>query len=421
MMDARSARRLQLDRQVSHWDAASLALLDPTDFAPPAAWQALERYLGKAVSSSLEASTARLRREVQGCRQQLDTARTEDELAVVERRLQAVRRRYLQVETVVAFYGQAVNTRTNSKLASHLRALDRIAEISMTTVLDPLGVVTPPVLTYVGEGLGAQILKAHIRYWDGSLSPAAAIKVTRHNLYRPTSLVHETGHQVAHLLGWNKEVVAAFGAGLPATSALAAIWSSWVSEITADAFAFAHCGYPAVAALHDVVANDAASVLRVIPGDPHPVAYLRVLLGVEMCRRSHGRGPWDDLAASLVQTYPLTEAEPEVRALITASVPRLPSLVAVLLERTMSCFGGRPLSALVDPARVSPAALERLALEAGPSLYTSPFWARKEPLRIVALTGLGMATDPARTPEYAARFATFATTLSTLAAARPAA
>ena len=42
-MDARAAWRLQLERQVTHWDVASLALTDPTDFAPSASWLALER------------------------------------------------------------------------------------------------------------------------------------------------------------------------------------------------------------------------------------------------------------------------------------------------------------------------------------------------------------------------------------------
>lgn len=36
--------------------------------------------------------------------------------------------------------------------------------------------------------------------------PVTAIKIVRHNLYRPTSLFHETGHQAAHLTGWTDSV-----------------------------------------------------------------------------------------------------------------------------------------------------------------------------------------------------------------------
>ncbi len=51
--------------------------------------------------------------------------------------------------------------------------------------------------------MGASILRAGIRLWNpGTVNPVAAVKVVRHNLYRPTSLFHETGHQVAHLTGW---------------------------------------------------------------------------------------------------------------------------------------------------------------------------------------------------------------------------
>ena len=38
------------------------------------------------------------------------------------------------------------------------------------------------------------------------MNPVAAIKVTRHNLQRPTALIHEAGHQVAHITGWNEEL-----------------------------------------------------------------------------------------------------------------------------------------------------------------------------------------------------------------------
>ena len=58
------AVRTQLERQVSHWEAAIEALGRPDDFAAPEAWRAVERYLGQAVRSSLHRSTERLRGEV---------------------------------------------------------------------------------------------------------------------------------------------------------------------------------------------------------------------------------------------------------------------------------------------------------------------------------------------------------------------
>jgi len=418
-MDLTAALRIQLERQVSHWDAASLALGDPTRFASSAAWATLERYLDRAVRASLAESTRQLRREVEGLRVQLENAADGPQLLEVARRLQQVRRLHGEVETVVSFYSDAVNTRTNPTLGTHMRALDRLAVTSMTNVLGPMGRPTPPVLTYVDKGLGAAILRAGVRLWDGRLSPAAAIKVTRHNLYRPTSLVHETGHQVAHLLGWNEQVSTALGAVLADDPTLAQVWQSWTSEITADAYAFVHCGYAAVAALHDVVANELESVLRLLLGDPHPVPYIRVLLGVQMCRRSYGSGPWDDLATAWTQTHPLRLAAPAVGRLLARSVPRLPDIADALLHRPYPALGARTLARLVDPQRVSPAELARLATASGPSLFTSPHLVQREQLRVVALTGLRIATDPRGTTRHASDLAQFAQTLggSTLTSA----
>ena len=111
------------------------------------------------------------------------------------------------------------------------------------------------MLTYVDKGMGASILRAGLRLWDGApLSPAAAVKVTRQNLLRPTALIHEAGHQVAHIVGWNEELAALLARELTPPE-VAAEWSSWASEIAADTFAFVNTGYGAVAALHDVVSG----------------------------------------------------------------------------------------------------------------------------------------------------------------------
>jgi hypothetical protein len=413
--DVGVALRLQLERQVSHWDAAALALEDPSSFASPVAWQLLESYLDRAVRRSLAVATAGLRSEITGVRAQLTSSSSPSELMAVARRVQQVRRRYGQVEAVISFFTDAVNTRTSPTLGTHLRALDRLATASMATTLVPLGRPVPPVLTFVDKGLGAAIVRAGVRLWDGQLSPAAAIKVTRHNLYRPSSLVHETGHQVAHLLGWNHEARRQLGRTLADDPELAAIWMSWTSEITADAYAFVHCGYAAVAALHDVVASEIESVLHLSPGDPHPVSYIRVLLGVEMCRSQYGRGPWDQLGAAWRATHPLSSARPAVRAVLARSVTRLPGIVDALLAQPAACFGERSLVDVVDPARVSPASLDRLARDHGDALLTSPMLVVDEGLRVVALTGYRIATEPAATARHAGDFARFAQRLGSSA------
>jgi len=330
------------------------------------------------------------------------------------------RGRFLRAETVLDFYGDAVSTRTSPRLAGLLGGCDALAVRSMEQALLPLGIRVPPVLTYVDKGLGASILRAGIRLWDGgSPSAVAAVKIARHNLVRPTALIHEAGHQVAHLTGFNDELAAVLRLELATSpSDVTTTWASWASEIAADAFAFVSTGYGSVAALHDVLAGDAATVYRHLPGDPHPIAYLRVLLGAQMCRQFYGAGPWDELASAWMRVHPVEGAGGDTRPLIEGSLHLLPRVAALTLSRPMRAFGGRALGELVDPAAVKPSRLEDLEREAGAALYTSAHWLRREPLRLLALGSLRAATAPERAAERAALQEEWMIRLGTGAAAR---
>lgn len=405
MPDDAHALRTQVARQVAHWRAAVVALDDLDDFAAPAAWAGLERYLGSALRAHLRSAVDRLRRQAEVLEAELRAADTADELERVRRQVVRFRRRFLQTETALDFYGDAVNSRTNPKLAALLGGCDVLARRSLETVLPPMGKPVPPVLTYIDKGLGASILRSGLRLWDGhTLSAAAAIKITRHNLYRPTACLHEAGHQAAFTLGWNQELALAIRHELRDVTSVADTWAGWASEIAADTFAFAHVGYASVAALHDVIAGEPESVFALRPLDPHPIAYLRVMLGTQMCVRFYGTGPWDDLERAWMRAHPLDEAPSELRELLAASVAHMPAVVRACLSRPMRAFGGRPLTALVDPLRVRPDALRQLARDAGPSLFTSPHWIWTECLRLLALSGFRAATEPERAQEIAEQF-----------------
>jgi hypothetical protein len=330
-------------------------------------------------------------------------ARSPTARAEVRQRLLDFQRQYLRTEHTLDFFADAINSRTNPQVAAVLRACDTLAQRSMAQVLDALGKTTPPSLTYLGEGRGASILKARQRLWDGGdICPVAAIKVTRQGLLRPTSLIHEAGHQVAHIVGWNEELASALAQGLQrqgASAELAEIWAGWASEISADAFSFAHTGFASIAALHDVVDGDAAQVFRYLPGDPHPISYLRVLLGVQMCRHFYAQGaageaPWDALALAWAGRHSLDAAAREVHAIVRDSLPLLEVIVQIVLEAPLRAFAGRALRQLVMPERVSPMALDELGARIGNALFTSAHWLWSEPLRILGLTGLRLAVTP---------------------------
>jgi hypothetical protein len=400
------AVRTQVARQVAHWRAAVIALDDLENFASQDAWSRLERYLGQSLRANLRGAVGRLAREGEVLAAELRAAETADELELVRRHVVRFRRRFLRVETGLEFYGGAVNDRSSFRLGALLAACDILAGRALESILTPLGKPIPPVLTYVDKGLGASILRAGLRLWDGrTMSVAAAIKLTRHNLNgRPTALLHEAGHQIAFMLDWNDELADALRRELRDDPELAEAWSSWSSEIAGDCVGFVHAGYAAVAALHDVIAGEAVSVYARRPFDPHPVAHLRVLLGTAMATRFFGEGPWTGLARAWLVAHPVARAPGDVRPLIERSIPRLPRIVEVCLLEPMRAFGGRPLTALVDPMRVRPDALAALARDAGASLGSSSHWLWSESLRLLALSGYRAATQPDRTPEIAAEF-----------------
>jgi hypothetical protein len=375
--------------EARHWRRACAALGDLEVGASVAAWKELESYLGESVRASLTAQTKRLTAQADRLLFALEAAQTAAELSTARSELLTLRRRYTRAEAIVDFYCEAVNTRTSPRLAAVLRGLDTLAVHSMDQVLRPLGIDSPPVLTYLDKGMGASILRAGARLWDASLSPAAAIKIVRHNLWQPTSLVHETGHQVAHLTGWVTELAAALHSALAPQSQLAAdAWHSWTSEVAADVYAFALLGYAPVPALATVVDGPARAVFRMHIGDPHPVSMLRVQFNVALCRSWFGAGPWDALGARWLARYPLKQAPSDVASVIRESMPLLPAIVDICTRVPMHAFHGAALSTLADPRRLAPAELNRLAERAGASLYTSSYLQRQEPMRILALTAL---------------------------------
>jgi hypothetical protein len=390
--------RRQTERQLVHWYEASLLLRRQDLVASNQAWASLEQHVGASIRQSLAGSCDQLLREFAVVRARFNAARSMQALDEVAGDIVAFREAYMRVETLVDFYGDAINSRTSPELGSKLRAFDYIAGLSMQRMLKPLNQKTPPVMTYLDKGIGASILRAGLRLWDGgTMSPVAAVKVTFHNQDRPTAIVHETGHQVAAILNWNDELTRTFERQLASEGAeVARIWASWATEVAADAYGFANVGFAAVAALSDVVSGSPSQVFNYNPAGVHPISYLRVLLGFAMARRMYGYGLWDDLERAWRMRYALALAPATLKPMLEALEKAIPKVVELSLLAPMQAFGGKSLAACIDPALVSPTALARLKADAGPALMTSPHWLATESLRLIALTGYQFALDPAQ-------------------------
>jgi len=391
--------REQLASEIAHWRYAVEALQDLDTLASPGAWAGLEEYLRTGLK-------ARLRSVVNGVALEAAALDTSFRAGVpppqVRDRLLRLRARYLQLEAVVDFFGDALATRANPEAAAILRGLDTLASDSMDAVLRPLGMESPPALVYFDKGLGASILRAGVRLWDqANPSPAAAIKLTRHNASHPTALFHETGHQVGHQTGWNAELAQALRRTLASRSSeLADMWESWANEVAADVYAFALAGWAPLPALANVVDGSTAAVFRVIPGDPHPFPWVRVMFNVALCRSWFGRGPWDRVAASWLARHRPERAPGDGGGLARQSVAAIGDIVATCTRAPMRSFGGRPLTAIVDPRRASPPALAQLVRQAGASLTTSTYLQRRESIRILTWLATRASADPARATEH---------------------
>lgn len=385
-----------LERQVAHWLASARTFRDAEEFASLSAWRAVERDVGAPLRTQLNKVVEELVAMGEATATLVAAARKD--VASLDRARAAVQRfrhRYTQVDTTLDFLGDAVNSRTSPVLAAALSTLDRLAVQSMTPVLRRAGKPIPQVLVYQDKGTGASILRAGVRLWaPGAVMPVAAIKIVRHNLYRPTSLFHEVGHQVAFLTGWVESVRQSIAVALASDKELQTMWTPWASEIAADVFAFLHTGYASVAALYDVV-GDARTILRWPMGDPHPVGWLRTILGCQFARQCFGAdGPWNSLQSAMEAHFPASGADPLLQPLLTRSKAAMPQIAAACLSAGVPALDNQPMSDVVDPAKVSPNALGELERRVGSTLWTSPHWREAEGIRIVALAGLREAERP---------------------------
>lgn len=394
-----------LRRQLAHWLASARTFRDAEEFASIEAWRSVETDIGIPLRREIYRIVEELVAIGEAAEREIaELGSDPTSLARAAGSVQSFRRRYVQVDTTLDFLGDAVNTRTSPLLRTALSTLDMLAASSMEKVLKLAGKPVPRVLVYQDKGTGASILRAGVRLWTpGAVMPVAAIKIVRHNLYRPTSLFHEVGHQVASLTGWTEATRDAIGAALSEDADLRAMWTPWASEIVADVFAFLHTGYASVAALYDVVC-DPATILRWPIGDPHPIGWLRTALGCAFARLCFGSvGPWNALQRAMMARFPVASADASLHALLPRSLAAMPAIARACLSAPVPALGGQPMTSVYDPQRVSPASLAELERTAGPALWTSPHWRRSEGIRIVALSGLREAERPNQASQWIER------------------
>jgi hypothetical protein len=93
------------------------------------------------------------------------------------------------------------------------------------------------------------------------------------------------------------------------------------------------------------------------------------------------------MAATWTSHHPLERAPEELRDFLGACVAALPRMAGVVVRQRYRAFAGQSLTAVIDPHRVSPAALEHLEQSLGAAAQTSAYWIWNESIRLLALTG----------------------------------
>ena len=291
------------------------------------------------------------------------------------------RRRYLQVETALEFYGNAVNTRTSPRLAGLLTACDTMAVASMRPVLEPLGRPVPPILTYVDKGLGASILRAgpaplgrRVGQPGGGAEDHAPEPLPAD---RARARVRPPGRAHRRLERGARRAAAARARVRSSSGARGRRGPAGRRRSPPTRTRSSHTGYGSVAALHDVVVRRADGV----PARRRAIrTRSRICACCSACRcacASSAPGRGTTSAARGCGRTRSRRRRRDTRALAERSLPLLPRIAELCLLTPMRAFGGRPIVALVDPLRVRPDALEQLEREAGGALTTSSYWIRE--------------------------------------------
>jgi hypothetical protein len=315
-----------------------------------------------AVENAFLIRTTALKSHLLEIRRQFTKIVNIEDLRRLQRKQQSLRDHYFNTERVFDYYVDLLHTRSERDLGKLLRGCDKICYASLELGLQRLGLQIPDIVCYQDRGEGASIMKAGIYLWDGQTNPAAIIKVVRSAIPLPrlTSIIHECGHQAAHMTNWNQELANLLYSTIQSEGGpkhLASLWSSWASEIAADFWALHQSNFASVIGLSEVITGSSDRVFRIIPGDPHPMGYLRVMIGLAACKMAFGDGPWNDFCKIWQLLYPIDSTRAESAAIVEESLPLLTPICNVISKTKMNAFLGNSLEQLLpwdisSPSRI---------------------------------------------------------------------
>lgn len=267
--------------------------------------------------------------------------------------------------TVFDTYMDVLTQRHTPELGYLLAGCDALALDAIKKNHPALQIVEPP-LVYCDRGFGASTLREGIRLPGRGLNPTPLIQIPYSRLKEKcnlTSIFHEVGHEAMVRLKLNTDLPKAMTAAMKkegAPSALRDLFALWCSEIGPDFWTFCSCGIAEAATIREILNLPPNHVFRLIWSDPHPPPFLRALITFDWCRQVWGAGIWDDWEKEWLEFYPLREASPAIRDLITRARNYISVVGRVLLKTRFRTLGGKTLPDLFDLPAVAPSELKRI-------------------------------------------------------------
>ena len=315
----------------------------------------------------------------------------------IQRRFVFLKLRFNAVLAQLELFYQVISQRGESEQGVWISGLDVVAADALAL---PEFYEAPPVICYLDRGIGGAIRRARTRMPGGGENPVAVIRIPRERMIGSgiaSSLVHETGHQAAALLGLvpalqqvlqNKQ--SAVHEPLPWR-----LWERWISEIIADCWSIARVGVASTLGLIGVVSLPRPFVFRINVDDPHPAPWIRVKLSCAIGDGLYPHPQWKRIADLWESYYPLADLDGERRKLLAQLQQTLKEFVTTLIDHRPQALRGRSLREAMKVEERTPGRLAALLSawnQAPKQMYSAP------PSLVFAVLGQAKA-DGSLSPE----------------------
>ena len=315
----------------------------------------------------------------------------------IQRRFVFLKLRFNAVLAQLELFYQVISQRGESEQGVWISGLDVVAADALAL---PEFYEAPPVICYLDRGIGGAIRRARTRLPGGGENPVAVIRIPRERMIGSgiaSSLVHETGHQAAALLGLvpslrqvlqNKQ--SAVHEPLPWR-----LWERWISEIIADCWSIARVGVASTLGLIGVVSLPRPFVFRINVDDPHPAPWIRVKLSCAIGDGLYPHPQWKRIADLWESYYPLADLDGERRKLLAQLQQTLKEFVTTLIDHRPQALRGRSLREAMKVEERTPGRLAALLSawnQAPKQMYSAP------PSLVFAVLGQAKA-DGSLSPE----------------------